>query len=237
MRIHYLQHVPFENPGYILEWAHKNGHTLTRTLMYTKEPLPRQESFDWLIVMGGPMNIYEEDTYSWLIEEKAFIKESIAHDKVIIGLCLGAQLIADVLGGLVTKNAQTEIGWFPVFFTDKARDNELFSFLPSNATVFQWHGDTFSHLPMEVDVIATGSACQNQAFMYRDRIFGFQFHMENTRQIIESLILHCADEMSDGEYIQTPKELLAHPEYITQTNEWMETFLQRLADRDNKGKK
>jgi GMP synthase-like glutamine amidotransferase len=235
MKIHYLQHVPFENPGSILVWAQNNGHGVSNTLLYQNEPFPEQTDFDWLIVMGGPMNIYEEEKYSWLTREKRFIKEAIEHKKVVIGLCLGSQLIADVIGGKVTQNPHREIGWFSVRLCEAARKNPLFSFLPHEPVVFQWHGDTFSTLPEEAELVAESDACAHQAFVYRSRIFGFQFHLENTMPIIERLVENCREEIIPGEYVQPPEELLSHPEYIRQDNMWMDTFLTRLYDSYRKG--
>ena len=235
MRLHYLQHVPFENPGSILTWASKNGHLLTNTQLYKNDPFPEQRDFDWLVVMGGPMNIYEEEIYPWLAAEKAFIRDAIASGKVIIGLCLGGQLLADVIGGKVTKNPYQEIGWLPVRLSEEARSSPLFSFFPQQPIVFQWHGDTFSILPEDAKCIAESDACQHQAFMYRKRVFGFQYHLENTLSIIKGLVENCGGEMVPDVYVQTPEELLAHPEYIEQNNHWMDMFLTQLEKMDRKG--
>ena len=228
MRLHYLQHVPFENPGSILMWAKSNGHDITNTQLYKNDPLPKQQDFDWLVIMGGPMNIYEEDKYPWLSQEKSFIRESIDAGKVIIGLCLGGQLIADVIGGKVTKNPYREIGWFPVRLDKKIKSSPLFSFFPPQPVVFQWHGDTFSVLPEDAQCIAENDACKQQAFIYKKRVFGFQYHLENTKEIITSLIENCKNEMVPDIYVQTPIEVLAHSEYIEQDNKWMNMFLTQL---------
>lgn len=228
MRIHYLQHVPFENPGTILLWAAEKGHSVTNTQLYKNEYLPEQKDFDWLVIMGGPMNIYQEDNYPWLSDEKIFIQEAIAVGKVVIGLCLGAQLIADVIGGKVTRNPYKEIGWFPVMISKEARSSPLFSFLPQQATVFEWHGDTFSILPEEASCFAQNDACSHQAFIYRNRVFGFQFHLENTPEIIRDLVENCAEDITSGIYVQSPEELLGHPELIRKDNIWMNMFLTQL---------
>ncbi len=228
MRLHYLQHVPFENPGSILVWAEENGHVITDTKFYNNEPLPKQEEFDWLVIMGGPMNIYEEDKYPWLVREKIFIKEAIASGKVILGLCLGGQLIADAIGGKVTKNPYKEIGWFPVRLSEVARRSPLFSFFPEQPVVFEWHGDTFSHLPEEAILIAENDACAHQAFWYKNRVFGFQYHLENTLPIIKGLTENCGEELIPDIYVQTEEELLSHREYIEQDNGWMNQFLTQL---------
>jgi len=235
MKLHYLQHVPFENPGTILLWAEQNGHTVTKTLLYAGEQLPDVADFDWLVVMGGPMNIYEHDSYPWLVTEKELIGGAIAANKVVLGLCLGAQLIADVIGGAVTRNNCQEIGWLPVRFRESARTHPLFSVFPSEAVVFQWHGDTFSVLPEKAEVLAESAACAHQAFSYGSRVFGFQFHLENTLPIIEGLVENCRDEMVPAPYVQTPEELLAHPEHIARCNLWMECFLNRLRQLETEG--
>lgn len=235
MRLHYFQHVPFENPGSILTWAAKNECAITATHFYRQDPLPDVADFDWLVVMGGPMNIYEETEYPWLIAEKALIRESIAAGKVVIGLCLGAQLIADVIGGEVTQNPVKEIGWFPVQLSAEARQSPLFSFFPASPVVFQWHGDTFSSLAPEAQMIASSEACANQAFIYRRRVFGFQYHLENTQEIIDGLIANCGAEMIPGRYVQSAAEVLAHPEYIAQDNAWMDQFLTELKRMDCEG--
>ncbi len=228
MRLHFLQHVSFESPGSILTWAEENDFTITSTQMYLGQKLPEQEEFDWLVVMGGPMNIYEEDCFPWLTEEKKLIRKSIEENKVVLGLCLGAQLVADVLGGKVTQNSCKEIGWHSVSFTQKAEQNPVFEKFPKELTVFQWHGDTFSVLPENVTLLAESRACAHQAFCYKNRVYGLQFHLESTQPILKELMENCENEIIPGPYVQTKKEMLSHPEYIVQSNEWMSAFLTNL---------
>jgi GMP synthase-like glutamine amidotransferase len=178
--------------------------------------------------MGGPMNIYEEEFYPWLAQEKAFIKESIESNKIVIGLCLGSQLIADVIGGKVIQNKYKEIGWFPITLTEVARTIAQFSFFPEHPIVFQWHGDTFTDLPEEAVLLATNEACKNQAFVYRGKVFGLQFHLENTYSIISDLIKNCSEDMTSGPYVQSAEELLAGSRYMEQDNQWMNLFLSSL---------
>lgn len=232
MRLHYLQHVPFENPGSILIWAKEKNYTITKTALYSSEEFPKQEDFDWLVIMGGPMNIYEEEKYPWLKNEKQFIKDTIKENKIVIGLCLGGQLIADAIGGKVTRNPYNEVGWYNVDISDKARLSPMFSFLPKKVMVFEWHEDTFSVLPDEAECIAENQICQNQAFVYKKRVFGFQFHLENTFAIIKDLVKNCYQDIDPGPYIQSATELLGHPEYIEQDNRWMNQFLYQLEKMD-----
>jgi GMP synthase-like glutamine amidotransferase len=243
MRIHYIQHAPFETPGVILDWAAENGHSLTRSLMCSGEraenAFPSLDAFDWLLIMGGPMNVYEEALYPWLAEEKVFIKRAVEAGKTALGFCLGAQLLAAALGGKVTRNPVKEIGWFPVRLTRQGRELPLLSFLPDEFVVFQWHGDTFSSLPPGALALAESDACKNQGFAYNGRVFAFQFHWENTRAAISDFIAAGRDELVPGEYIQSPEELLGQPQRIRQNNIWMREFLSRLAsleDTDEAGK-
>jgi len=126
MRIHYLQHVPFEDLANIESWAKDRSHDLSRTLLFQEESPPKLNEFDWLIIMGGPMNIYEHDKYPWLVKEKEFIRQAIEEDKIVLGICLGDQLMADVLGGKVHRNDHREIGWFPVKLTDEGVASRIF---------------------------------------------------------------------------------------------------------------
>lgn len=220
-----------------MTWAERRGWGLGRTLLYDYPgggvPFPPDRDFDWLVIMGGPMNVYQEAEYPWLAEEKAFIKRAADKGKPIIGLCLGAQLLCCVLGGKVTRNPHKEIGWFPVTLTREARSLPLFSFLPESPVVFQWHGDTFS-IPPGALRLAGSEACKNQAFMYGERIFAFQFHLENTGKIIRGLVEHCGEETAPdqaGKYVQSGAELLSHPEYVALDNQWMDAFLTRLEAR------
>lgn len=228
MNIHYIQHVPFENPGAILNWAKQKNYAVTKTLMYTGFEFPRQNDFDWLIIMGGPMNVDEETQYPWLKEEKDFILKSIRQGKVVLGICLGAQLIATVLGGKVTKNPQKEIGWLPVTLTAEGEKEQLFAGFSQTFMVFQWHGDTFSQLPPAAVWLAKSDACQHQAFVYKKRVIGFQYHLENTEEIIRDLLFHCADELIPGEYVQTTEAIINHLDYGKKAEADMIQFLDKL---------
>jgi GMP synthase (glutamine-hydrolysing) len=208
MRIHYLQHVPFENLGNIEDWALSKRHQISDTQLYNNDPLPGPEEFDWLIVMGGPMNIYEEDRFPWLAREKTFIKDAIDANRIVLGVCLGAQLIASVLGAKIHKNQHPEIGWFDVRLTDTASRSRVFGRLPKRFTAFHWHGDTFD-LPPGATWIAESDACRNQAFEYGGRVIGLQFHLDTTLESTRRLVEHCGDELVPGEYVQSEWELLA----------------------------
>jgi len=224
--IHYLQHVPFEDLANIEAWARSRGHDLSKTLLFAGDSLPRMADFDWLIVMGGPMNIYEEDKYPWLAEEKEFIHQAIANDKIVLGICLGAQLMADVLGGKVHENVHREIGWFPVKLVPESKASPIFRMLPEEFMALHWHSDTFEVPPGAVHR-AESQACKNQAFELGKAI-GLQFHLESSLDSIEHLLLNSADELTDGQYVQKPKEILAHLDRFPELHRLMDTFLDNL---------
>lgn len=230
MRLHYIQHVPFEHPGIILDWAQEHGYPLSSTQIYQEDAFPAQKDFDWLIVMGGPMNIYEEDKYPWLKKEKEFILQSINSGKIVIGICLGAQLAADVLGGKVTKNAQKEIGWLPVIFNENIKKESVFSDFPEEMTVFQWHGDTFSQLPPNAYSIAQSKGCKQQAFVYGGTVYAFQFHLEIGENTIKDLLHHCSDEMTVGDYVQTSEYILNNIPMLEPIQKYMKKFLDNLSE-------
>lgn len=231
LRIHYLQHVPLETPGSILDWAREHGHQVTHTLFHEGGTLPELDRFDWLVIMGGPMNVYEEDRHPWLVEEKQFIGRAIAAGKVVLGFCLGGQLIADVIGGKVTANGRPEIGWLEIRWEAGARANPLFSFFPERCMVFQWHNDTFSVLPPEATLLATSDICAHQAFVYRERVFGFQFHLENTAEMIQELSAESAGE-EERACGQPAVDIVPHPQRVEENNRWMSELLTRLEARE-----
>jgi GMP synthase-like glutamine amidotransferase len=234
MRIHYLQHDPYEAPGIILPWAAERGHSLSKT--FTRGDggpavFPGQQSFDWLIILGGSVSAYEEEAFPWLRAEKDFIRETVAAGKTVLGICLGAQLLADSLGGAVTKNPHKEIGWFPLSFYSEFRAHPLFDFLPENPLSFQWHADTFSVLPPGAVPLAESEACKHQGFIYRDRVFAFQFHWECTQQNLEDFVAMSGDELAPGPFVQSPAEILGRGGQVRQNNAWMKEFLSRLEAR------
>ncbi|MBC8080725.1 MAG: type 1 glutamine amidotransferase [Gorillibacterium sp.] len=223
MNIHAVLHMDYEGLGAIECWLVERGHDLSKTKLYLGDTLPAVDSFDWLIVMGGAMNIYEEEAYPWLIAEKALIREALKQNKKVLGICLGAQLLADALDAKVLKNKVKEIGWYPIQFTPEARvlldagyvhheptgllDAEpVHHWTSESLTVFHWHGDTFE-LPQGAIPLAASEGCSNQAFIYGENAIGLQFHLEMEESDIERLIQHGLDELVDGPYIQTAEEI------------------------------
>jgi GMP synthase-like glutamine amidotransferase len=200
MKVHWFQHISFEGLGAIEGWLLARRHTLSCTRFYAGEAPPvNPDGFDWLVVMGGPMNVYQYEAHPWLSSEKHLIREAITAGKRVLGICLGAQLIADVLGGKVYQNGEREIGWYPVRAVS-AEVPSPFAFL-GETSVFHWHGDTFSLPPGSV-WLAESDGCAHQAFAVGTRVLGLQFHPEMTADDISRIIQGCADELTPGRYIQ-----------------------------------
>lgn len=230
MRLHWFQHVPFEGLGAIERWALEKGMEISVTRFYAGDQLPRLEAIDWLVVMGGPMNIYEEADYPWLQAEKMYLREAIAAGKRVVGICLGAQLLADVLGGPVSRNAHKEIGWFTLELSAEAKRAGLGEALPWMFEAFHWHGDTFAIPPGSVP-LGSSEACPHQGFLYRSQVLGLQFHMEMTESGAQTLIEHGRDELVEGRYIQSEAAMLAKPERFARANRLLVQLLDHLAAR------
>lgn len=226
MRIHYLQHVSFEGIGHIQQWADVNNHTVQKTELFNNQKPPVLDSFDLLIVMGGPMGIYDYDQHSWLKTEKVFISDVIASGKPILGICLGAQLIADVLGASVTAGNEKEIGWFPIQKISPAT-SALSHVLPEQLIAYHWHGDTFS-TPAGAQRLYMSEACENQAFVYNSNVIALQFHLETTPDSMTTLIGNCGYELITGPYIQTATAMHSATEHFPTIHTVMDTIMDYL---------
>lgn len=227
MNIHFLQHVPFEGLASIRGWIERNGHKVTCTRLYAGDGFPHPDHVDFLIVMGGPMGVYDTDQFPWLIPEKTFIRLMLDAGKRALGICLGAQLIAAVLGARVYPNGQKEIGWFPLTKTADADTSALGRLLPERFDAFHWHGDTFDLPPGAVHLAST-PVCRHQAYAIGERILGLQFHLETTPESAHALIEHCGDELVDGPTIQSAEQMLTDPARYTGLNRLMVSLLEGL---------
>ncbi|MBI5062346.1 MAG: type 1 glutamine amidotransferase [Desulfatitalea sp.] len=228
MRIHYLQHVPFEGLGYIQSWARQKAHGLSATALFADEALPPVEAFDLLVIMGGPMGVYDSAAYPWLVREKRFIEQALAAKKKVLGICLGAQLMADALGAKVFKNRHKEIGWHPLTRAADVQHPPGAALFPERFCAFHWHGDTFD-LPAGALHLAQSEACRHQAFFYPPGAVGLQFHLESTPESIEQLIAHCGHELVPGPYIQGQADIRGQMERIGPSNVHMGNILDFLA--------
>jgi len=206
MRVHTFQHVPFEGLGSIGAWLDQAGHTVTRTRFFESADLPEIGQVDWLIVMGGPMSVNDGPEFPWLDQEKRFIREMVDAGKPVLGICLGAQLIASAMGARVFPNAEKEIGWLPIQGVGPD-DGTHFRF-PADMAVFHWHGETFD-LPTGAVRLAESRGCRNQAFQLGRLVVGLQFHLETTPESARELVAHCRHELVPAPHIQSEAQILA----------------------------
>ncbi len=207
MRVHIIQHVPFEGPGAIGGWARERGHATTLTEQWTGAGLPGPDDFNFLVIMGGPMSANDEAEFGWLGPEKKLIARTLRAQKPILGVCLGAQLLAAVLGARIFRNREKEIGWFPVTLTPEACTSALRG-LPATLTVLHWHGETFD-LPAGAAHLAQSEACRNQAFELDGRALGLQFHLEVEPAGLARLIENSAGDIDSGAFVQSASRMQA----------------------------
>lgn len=220
MRIHVLQHVPYEGPGSIALWAEKQGYPVTYTRFFNGDELPATDDFDLLLILGGVMSANDEDLLFWQKDEKAFILESIQKNKMVLGICLGAQLIASVLGARVRQHEHREIGWFPI----TATPNAMVLGLPQQFQAFHWHGDMFD-LPEGATHLGGSEACSNQGFIYQDRVVALQFHLETTPDAAQELMDACSHEIDNGPHTQPEAAMLVDLELFQEANQRMEQVM------------
>jgi GMP synthase-like glutamine amidotransferase len=230
LRIHYFQHVQHEGLGSIEEWITSSGHRLTSTKFFESDRLPEISDIDWLIVMGGPMSVNDEQQYPWLAGEKLFIRKCIDSDKTVLGICLGSQLVSAALGAKVYKNKDKEIGWFDIDLTAYAQTNNLFVDIGSRLKVFHWHGDTFD-LPENAHHLASSVVCKNQAYIYKNKVLALQFHLEPTTASLNEMIEKGRGDLTGGRFIQTEEELKGNKDLIVSNKEILFSLLNRLAEQ------
>ena len=216
-----IKHVVIEGPGLIEYCLRKEKIPYWIINLEGGDPLPKLDPLSLIILLGGPMNVYEEDRYPFLKDEDLFIKEAIQRGKFILGICLGAQLIAKALGAKVFKAPVKEIGWFDVSLTEIGLQDPLFSDLPKTFPVFQWHEDTFE-IPRSAKLIATSSSVHHQAFRYADNAYGLQFHLEVTEEMIQEWMRTYEEELKGP---QPP--LFSKLKILTDTEIEIETYTRR----------
>jgi GMP synthase-like glutamine amidotransferase len=207
MNVHILQHVPFEGIGSMEPWLKMQAANITSTCFYEPWKLPDVSHLDLIIAMGGPMSVNDEAELPWLVQEKEFIRAAIQQEVPVLGICLGAQLIASALGARVDAGRQREIGWFDIEAVPHA--GGAFTF-PPTTTVFHWHGETFD-LPAGAVHLARSAACAHQAFQIGANVIGLQFHLETTPESADAIIAQCRDELVADTFVQTEAALRAVP--------------------------
>ncbi len=231
MKIAALFHVSFEKLGLIEDWILSRKYSLAEFHLYENPRLPDVFDFDLLIIMGGPMGVNDEKQFPWLAAEKQLIRRCLESEKPVLGICLGAQLIASALGNKVYRGKHTEIGWFPVDF-NTVEAGKLFPRLPSGATVFHWHGDTFD-LPEGSILLGSSAITPIQAFLAYDRLLALQFHLEIKPENISLMINHAGEELVSSPYIQDSAALSAGLANLSENKVLLEIFLDYLVNKVN----
>ncbi len=223
MRVHVLQHVAFEGLGSIATWLEGRSVSVTYTRFYESSVLPHLDEVDFIIVLGGPMSVNDEGQFPWLAGEKRFIANAISKDKIVLGICLGCQLIASALGSNVYPGSEKEIGWFPVYSQQNSQDTLIF---PGSFEAFHWHGETFD-LPPNAVLLASSAAYRNQTFQIGRRILGLQFHLEATPETVAAIVGDCRHELLPQPFVQTEQQLRG---VQTEKYKAINTFMNRVLD-------
>jgi len=214
LRVHFFQHIQGEGLGSLASWLAARPAQVSCTEFFALPPdqaqveLPEIAQVDLLVIMGGAMSVNDEADYAWLVSEKAWIRQYIAHGKPVVGLCLGAQLIASALGATVKRNAYSEIGWWPVQrVAVQSQNTPIFEF-PDQLVPLSWHGDTFE-LPAGAVLLAESDACPHQAYQLGAHVLAFQFHPEST-PVNARLFAEDVDyqQMVGGQYVQPLAEIV-----------------------------
>ena len=232
MRIQLIEHDPEDfSRTNISFWAAAKGHQVNQTFICNNEKLPPVDSFDWLMVMGGSQNAWDDQGYSWLPEEKAYVSEAVARNKLFLGICFGAQLLAEALGGKIFPNDNKEIGWHEVSLNRQGRKSFLFQDVPSSFVTFHWHSDHFS-LPDDCTRLASSQPTENQAFVCSGRpAVGLQFHPEYTREMVRYYARKHSQEWIPDRYVGSGDEVLARTDEIPDTYWLMETLLNNMEEK------
>ncbi len=220
MQVLIIKHVEIEGPGLIEYCLNRKRIPYQVICLDSGVPLPKAEDYTHIVLLGGSMNVYEEDRYPFLKYEDLFVKEAIQRGKPILGICLGAQLMAKALGANVFKAPVKEIGWYDVSLTGIGSSDSLFFDLPKTFPVFQWHEDTFE-IPKAGKLIVTSSPVAHQAFRYGENAYGLQFHLEVTEEMITEWM------ETYGEENGTQSLPFSRAQILTETEIKIETYTRR----------
>jgi GMP synthase-like glutamine amidotransferase len=179
-----LKHIEIEGPGLFGGHLKQAGFKTKIFELAKGDALPSLDKCEAILIMGGPMNVYETDKYPFLLKEEEFLREAIAKKIPVLGICLGAQILAKISGAKVYKSEKKEIGWYRVALTESGQSDKLFKGIKGKFSVFQWHEDTFD-IPKSGVHLVEGDSVDNQAFRVGECAWGLQFHPEMISQLIK----------------------------------------------------
>ena len=234
MHIYFIVHEHFEAPGAYLHWAQERGYTTGWSRVYAGDPLPANaDAFDMLVVLGGPQSprtTLAECAYFDTHAEQNLIAQAIAAGRIVIGICLGSQLIGEALGAPFSHSPEKEIGKFPITLTEDGRKDEMFSHFGKTLAVGHWHND-MPGLTAETVILAKSAGCPRQIVQFSDKVFGFQCHMEFTAEAVEGLIQHSEQELAEAKgkpFIRSVEEMRGHD--YREMNQKLWSFLDKLTE-------
>ncbi|EPJ7089215.1 type 1 glutamine amidotransferase [Citrobacter amalonaticus] len=201
MHVHFIIHESFESAGAYLPWAETRGHHITWTRVYDNEPVPANaDGFEMLVVFGGPQSprtTLTECSYFDSKAEQHLINQAISAGRIVVGICLGSQLIGEALGAKVCQSPEKEIGHYPITLTEAGKQHPLLAHFGSPLTVGHWHND-MPGLTDQATVLAASVGCPRQIVQYGNFVYGFQCHMEFTAEAVEGLIQHSEQELAEA---------------------------------------
>lgn len=229
METYIFQHVEFEGPGILLKLLKDRGHNVHIVKLFAGDPIPHEDDVDFAIIMGGPMSVLDEADHPYFVREKELCRDMVQLSKPLLGICLGAQMIASAFRAAILKAPEKEIGWHPVKWGEKSK-----AFAKGFGTVnaFHWHGQMFK-VPKEATWLAGSEGCENQAFRLGSAI-ALQFHLEATPDSIASILKNCAEEHAEAldakcKFVQDEKEIKElTAKYVEDANKFMNTILDEM---------
>ena len=228
-KIYVLQHHPVENLGTIADALEASALAWQYVRVNEGQPVPaNMKGAGGLIVMGGPMGVYQTDRYPWLRDEMRLINDAMKSNLPVLGVCLGAQILAAALGAKVDRNPSgKEIGWHQIRLTDSAAEDRLLRDLPATMTPFHWHGDMFD-LPHGAVSLASSDKTPCQAFRHGDKTYGFQFHLEVTREGVAAMAAAFAKDLT-RENIPADRMIADADEFLSPLEKISDTVFSRWA--------
>lgn len=225
--VHCIQHSERVRPLTVAEWADERDVELRVVRIDEGDELPPAGEVDRLVVLGGGMNTDQVDAHPWLVRERAWLGSVLELDRArVLGICLGSQLLAEVLGGSVARAEHPEIGWQRIERTAAGALDPVFGHLPDSFDAMQWHGDAWT-LPPGATLVATSAGCTTQAFTFGDRVCALQFHPEFTFERTTQLVATTTDDLTPRGWIQSSDEFLASPERFARMRELCMGLLDR----------